>query len=481
MLCLFLGFNDSENPIIISSTGSSHDKSLLASVLHPYEDEVYVWCQDPKQHTCQTPQFWLILEITPQEVHIFFQYREGQFEALLPWRQTLQLIAGTVRELCKIVNQKLLLNDLHETKTCNRLLEPEQNEEVLWSMSRNNHDAAADDSDEADEGEENVTYLEANLNVRFKPGLFACPLVWEKSIPLHSRLRESIGNHSRGLQVTRMVLNAFAVANRKNMFAYCDDRKNIYYFKIKEVITKCSTSGSNKMDFWDADLMLRSRSSSISSHYHEPNEDRIELKVYGIEEAGPNIQQDLMAVLTHKLNEKVVEIISTFLQRNPMCKLAPEDVLFLQGPNSIPSQCLRFKVNPAMTPHLDALQYYLRQNVVHQIAIVPKYTSQRTVFRDNVDSIEVPSADIFLYNKCNASGGRRGLACISMTIVDGHGAAILSNTAVPKGGTKTQKKHQQDLETLKSYIQVRQVIQVLNPGLLLYLIATFLRHSQSLI
>lgn len=124
-----------------------------------------------------------------------------------------------------------------------------------------------------------------------------------------------------------------------------------------------------------------------------------------------------------------------------------------------------------MTPYLDALQYYLRQNVVHQIAIVPKYTSQRTVFRDNVDSIEVPSADIFLYNKCNAGGGRRGLACISMTIVDGHGAAILSNsstnTSVPKGGTKS-KKHQQDLETLKSYIQVRQVVQVNINALVIY-------------
>ena len=83
-------------------------------------------------------------------------------------------------------------------------------------------------------------------------------------------------------------------------------------------------------------------------------------------------------------------------------------------------------MNPDVASYLEALQYYLRQNVVHQIANVPKYTSMRTVFRDNVDSIEVPSADIFLYNKCNAGGGRRGLACISMTIVDGHGAAILS-------------------------------------------------------
>ena len=73
------------------------------------------------------------------------------------------------------------------------------------------------------------------------------------------------------------------------------------------------------------------------------------------------------------------------------------------------------------------MQYYLRQNVVHQIAIVPKYVSQRCIFKDTVDSLQVPSADIFLYNKCVASGGRRGLACISMTIIDGHGASIISS------------------------------------------------------
>ena len=57
------------------------------------------------------------------------------------------------------------------------------------------------------------------------------------------------------------------------------------------------------------------------------------------------------------------------------------------------------QVTPDIASYLDSLQYYLRQNIVQQIAIVPKYTSLTTVFRDNVDSIEVPSADIFLYNK----------------------------------------------------------------------------------
>ena len=106
-------------------------------------------------------------------------------------------------------------------------------------------------------------------------------------------------------------------------------------------------------------------------------------------------------------------------------------------------------------------QYYLRQNVVHQIAIVPKYVSQRCIFKDTVDGREVPSADIFLYNKCVASGGRRGLACISMTLVDGHGSAIHSSNS--SGGSKTAKISDEffkasDLKSLKSdFIELTQV------------------------
>ena len=74
----------------------------------------------------------MILNITETEVEICFQYREGQFEALLPWRQTQKLIVSEVRNICHKVNQSLLLNDLFENKSCNRLLEPESNEEV-WN------------------------------------------------------------------------------------------------------------------------------------------------------------------------------------------------------------------------------------------------------------------------------------------------------------------------------------------------------------
>ena len=90
---------------IISSTSEANDGSL-ASVLHPHADEVFIWCQDPSDFGASRPQFWLILEVAETEVHVYFQYREGQFEATLPWRQALQLITNQVQNLCKKVNQR---------------------------------------------------------------------------------------------------------------------------------------------------------------------------------------------------------------------------------------------------------------------------------------------------------------------------------------------------------------------------------------
>ena len=91
---------------------------------------------------------------------------------------------------------------------------------------------------------------------------------------------------------------------------------------------------------------------------------RLELKIHGIDEVGPNVKHDLVSFLKKRLDEKVVDILSTLLLRNPMSKLTPEDVLFLQKDVTKPSNVVKFRLNPASETFLEALQYYLRQNVV---------------------------------------------------------------------------------------------------------------------
>ena len=41
-------------------------------------------------------------------------------------------VTDIIKAKCRIVNQKLLLEDLYETRMCNKLLVPEADEDVLW-------------------------------------------------------------------------------------------------------------------------------------------------------------------------------------------------------------------------------------------------------------------------------------------------------------------------------------------------------------
>lgn len=132
------------------------------------------------------------------------------------------------------------------------------------------------------------------MNTRLKPGDFSCPLVWETDLPLHPRLKEpAVASQSnlgcRGLHVIRGFLNHNAIVNRRNMFAYRDDCKNIFYFKISEIIqatqmiSRASSVSSSVFDF------------GIEDASKQRPDDRIELRVYGISEVGRNIKNDLIA------------------------------------------------------------------------------------------------------------------------------------------------------------------------------------------
>lgn len=46
------------------------------------------------------------------------------------WRGVQAEVVRSVRSLVKLVNQTLLLQDLHNTRMCNRLLEPETSDEI---------------------------------------------------------------------------------------------------------------------------------------------------------------------------------------------------------------------------------------------------------------------------------------------------------------------------------------------------------------
>lgn len=73
----------------------------------------------------------------------------------------------------------------------------------------------------------------AEANLKFKPGYFSCPVVWETPFVLHPRLKTGPGKSgiSRGILALKNILDKFSVANRDNMFVYQDKNSNVFYLR----------------------------------------------------------------------------------------------------------------------------------------------------------------------------------------------------------------------------------------------------------
>ena len=423
---------------------------------------------------CSNIDWKIIARIEKERVLLFVHFREQNEGILDGWKSIIMELKSRIKDICIKVNQGQLLQDLHDTRLCNRLLEPESQEDAWRDTSRQN-------SSDYERGEE-TPYLEANLNMRWVPGHFQCPEAWMTTFNLHPRLKHGQGHSSQswGMQAIRTVLQYNVISNRSDMFVYMDDTKNVFYIKLSEQVhlnyshsilsrqtsvvskeeetfSRTSSVGSSKQfrksseqkeDYYSS--TTTSRSNSIGEADRLKNEDQIIFRVYGIEEVGKNIKEDLTAVLQKKLDDKVVEVISMMLKRNNRCKLASEDVLFLQKPNSLPTTTLRFNVHLSCMPYLLAIAYYLKQNLVHipstgslaSTLLLPNYSTGNTKrFRDIglVDDQLSPSthssdSDIFLYNDYNEKGGRNGIAVLALSLVDGRGN-LVKHFSHPKPGS----------------------------------------------
>ncbi len=190
------------------------------------------------------PPFWLVLKVKEDAVTSFFHCRcaLAQPEEMLRWRQIHENLLGSITALGKLINQQMLLKDLHDTRLCNQLLEPETNDDI-WHQDDSAHTKAPSVRSRSSDShsyylqcsqQEQSGYLEAAL--KLQPGIFECQQVWETHFPLHPRLKTGPGKlgTSKGVQQLRFVLNAFSVNNRSNMFVYQEDSGNVFYLRLHE-------------------------------------------------------------------------------------------------------------------------------------------------------------------------------------------------------------------------------------------------------
>lgn len=75
------------------------------------------------------PNFWLITKVEQETVTIYFHCRFLELSTghVLCYSEVQRMLSDEIRELCKRVNQSLLLQSLYETRICDALLEPDDN------------------------------------------------------------------------------------------------------------------------------------------------------------------------------------------------------------------------------------------------------------------------------------------------------------------------------------------------------------------
>ncbi|KAM6217019.1 KICSTOR complex protein SZT2 [Rhynchocyon petersi] len=418
------------------------------------------------------PAFWLIVRVLQDRVEVYAHARSMIKEDGGPGaecRHLQQLLVRRVGEICREVNQRLLLQDLHDSHVCNSLLVAES-EEDLWRSetpfnSRQRLPLPSDDY-AGDESSAPRGYLAATM--QFVPGHFSCDVVWGTVIRVHSRLKmgPSMGV-SRAIQALRSVLNAFSVVNRKNMFVYQERATQaVYYLRLLE--TSCSDrpwedSGPRSLALARSQEpiypeeasgprspldMASSRSSDAARPVGQVDR-HIQLLVHGVGQAGPEITDELVRVLRRRLDEATLDVITVMLVRN--CKLTPADVEFIQPPGSLPSEVLHLALPASCRPWLPALAWYLRQNLLIFLHS-PKYTdsnSQNHFQHPLPPQSGLPDFDIYLYNKPGGQGtGGKGVACITLSFVDEGGTPISLASWSPTSPGPSEPLQEEEFEQL---------------------------------
>ncbi|KAK5930291.1 hypothetical protein CgunFtcFv8_026539 [Champsocephalus gunnari] len=442
------------------------------------------------------PDFWLIVNIHQDRVKVyshsrcFTEVKEVSAEELEKKEEEQEqpedlhlhhMVVRRIGEICRIVNQRMLLQDLHDSHVCNSLLVAESEEDIWKNESlfrpRLNHS----DDYNTEESYQARDYLAATM--QFIPGHFACDVVWSTVIQIHPRLKMGPNmGVSRAIQSLRSVLNSFCVVNRKNMFVYQErTTKSVFYLRL------CETSLTGKYSDVDGNLhmtrsiglarsqeplisedLMGSRLSLDGSRPVGQVDKHILLLVHGVGNTGPEITDDLVKLLRKRLDETTLDIITVMLVRN--CKLTPADVEFIQLSGSPATEVMTFSLPPYCLPWLPAVAHYLRQNLLIFLH-VPKYTDSNTAhhFKHYFHlSGDLADRDIYLYNKPGAQGtGGKGIACISLSFVDAHNRPlqVQDGAALQRSENCTTPLHPEHFDELTTVGRVDSVNMSSEPQL----------------
>lgn len=98
-----------------------------------------------------------------------------------------------IKKINKTVNQKLLLDDLFNSKMCDILLVDKDEGDLKWSSAESFSNDRKRGSDSESDHEEEKNMFDRRF---YQPGFFSCSVVWHHEFKLHQRLQQRTGSSS---------------------------------------------------------------------------------------------------------------------------------------------------------------------------------------------------------------------------------------------------------------------------------------------
>ncbi|CAD5211766.1 unnamed protein product [Bursaphelenchus okinawaensis] len=333
--------------------------------------------------------FWLLVHVRRGDQYKTSVYSFCRYNS--PHKTLFDCAVSAVEKQIKVVNQQLLLNQLHQSEECDQLLldspdviekhnsansQPQQRRQVTFFThermgnhvrnfmrlpSETENDKSSDEEDfpvseNDDEGILDTEWMHY-ARCKYPPGYFACDLVWHHWFEIHPRLQPTNRLHSGGtdigLKAIRMGLEQFAVRNRPNMYVYKEQNGNVIYMKI----FSCDESQlSSEFENVTADkrpqMPLRSRPGS-----------HVLWAVYGIQNPSQDVAEGMRDMLQKKLDTKTLEEIQNVLSKNAQVRLDFSDAKFIQREPQQPAQVYFYAVPESVTIFQRALIGYVEQQL----------------------------------------------------------------------------------------------------------------------
>jgi hypothetical protein len=258
-----------------------------------------------------------------------------------------------VKKMLDRTNQKLLLESMYKTRKAPT--------ELFADREVDESRAAA------------ATHEEPSPPVSNR-GMYACPVQYQHEFPLHRRVSPSQAVRT----LHSSILQNFMLSNRNGISVYRDESNNIYYMNL--IYRK-----SIRQD-------------------DEENSHVIELLVYGIEQPGPVITEELVRLLQRKLLMLPLDALSSVLNKNPQYNLLATDMSFINNFSrrlkeiepeieSNNNGCLRTYELPSHVEDPLTLLLMFRQNICGSTFIQRLHYESNEVDMQLSDMMEVNAED----------------------------------------------------------------------------------------